>query len=55
MPYYEYKCAKCETVFMLMRSMAEFVHPKPIKCPGCGSKQIMRIYSKVFVRTSKKS
>jgi putative FmdB family regulatory protein len=55
MPYYEYKCTKCETVFTVMRSMAKFARAKPVKCPACGSKHVVRIYNPVFVLTSKKS
>lgn len=55
MPYYEYKCAKCGATFTVMRSMAEQERLGQIKCPECASKQVVRVYSPVLVRTSKKA
>ncbi len=55
MPYYEYKCAKCGATFTIMRSMAQQERPQQVKCPECASKQVARVFSPVFVQTSKKS
>lgn len=55
MPYYEYKCAKCGATFTVMRSMSEQGRLRRIRRPECASKQVVRVYSPVFVRTSKKA
>ncbi|HVC92843.1 MAG TPA: zinc ribbon domain-containing protein [Pirellulales bacterium] len=55
MPYYEYKCNKCGTAFTIVQSFNEHERPQHPKCPGCGSKDVTRILSPVFVHTAKKS
>jgi len=46
MPIYEYRCAKCETTFDVLRSMSEA--DKPIACDECGSKKTKRALSKCY-------
>ena len=42
MPYYDYKCVKCEKDFEYFHGIREM--PK-IKCPSCGSKKIDKMIS----------
>jgi putative FmdB family regulatory protein len=42
MPWYDYQCEKCGTVFEVNRSMTETSKPK---CHACGSTRTVRIYS----------
>ena len=37
MPYYDYRCSKCESVFELLRKMSEADVPLTEPCPECGS------------------
>jgi putative FmdB family regulatory protein len=54
MPTYEYRCANCRKTFTKEASIAEH-EAKPPTCPKCGSQQVVRSFSTVYVQTSKKS
>lgn len=54
MPVYEFVCLDCRKEFDVVKSMNEF-NAKSVKCPKCGSKKLDRLWSSVFVETSKKS
>lgn len=46
MPYYEYVCTDCSTLFELKRSMKEI--DEPTICPECHSDHVTRQISKIF-------
>lgn len=46
MPYYEYVCSDCKTLFELKRSMKEI--DDPATCPQCHGEHVTRQISKVF-------
>jgi len=54
MPTYPYVCRECKKKFEIVRSVAEY-KPASVKCPKCGKKKVERVWSGVFVGTSKKS
>jgi putative FmdB family regulatory protein len=54
MPAYEYECRECHKNFQIVAPISEY-NPKAVKCPKCGSKKVERLWSSVFVETSKKS
>ena len=54
MPYYDYRCTKCEEVFTVKMSFEEY-GKKKVKCPKCGSTKVERVYVAVAAKTSKKS
>ncbi len=54
MPVYEYTCRECKKTFEQVRPITE-APPKRIKCPKCGSTKVERVWSAVYVETSKKS
>jgi putative FmdB family regulatory protein len=37
MPFYDYKCDKCEHIFEEMLKVADRKKPERKKCPGCGA------------------
>jgi len=45
MPFYDMKCKKCEFEFNVMATIEEKEN-KLIPCPGCGSKDLERVYTK---------
>ena len=47
MPFYDYKCAKCDNVFEIEKGMKE--KPKDLKCPKCKSADVNRVFTKVRV------
>jgi putative FmdB family regulatory protein len=47
MPYYEYRCQSCRTVFGEDRSMNEKSEPA---CGSCGSQTVARIWN-AFIRS----
>lgn len=58
MPRYEFLCRSCEKPFEQMCSLAEYdgiVKKTRLKCPKCGSKEVVRQISGFQVKTSKKS
>ncbi|MGC8839246.1 MAG: FmdB family zinc ribbon protein [Anaerolineae bacterium] len=45
MPIYEYRCARCGTVFQrLFRSLQE-VGSTQVQCPACGGEEVHRLFS----------
>jgi putative FmdB family regulatory protein len=54
MPTYEYHCSECGKKFAQETSVAEHEAARPA-CPKCGSQNVVRSFSTVFVQTSKKS
>jgi putative FmdB family regulatory protein len=54
MPVYEFVCRDCQKPFEIARPISE-AHSTDVKCPGCGSGRVDRIYSQVYAKTSKKS
>jgi putative FmdB family regulatory protein len=54
MPTYDYRCDACGKRFSRELSVAEYEAQKPT-CPKCGSQNVVRSFSAVFVKTSKKS
>jgi len=54
MPTYDYRCQACGKRFTQQASIAEREAKKPA-CPKCGSKNVVRSFSAVYVKTSKKS
>lgn len=55
MAYYEYRCTKCGNTFTKTESMTEHDEKRPIKCPACNAKEVVRVFSPAYVVTSKKS
>lgn len=57
MPTYEFLCQKCEKSFERIYSLEEYEREtkKKMKCPTCGSTNVVRQISAVQVKTSKKS
>jgi putative FmdB family regulatory protein len=47
MPFYDYKCTKCNTVFEIEKGMKET--PKGLKCPKCKSPEVNRVFTKIRV------
>ncbi len=43
MPFYDFKCNRCETVFNVLAAVSE-MKEKRIPCPGCGSRDLTRIW-----------
>ena len=55
MPGYEYECRDCNICFTVYLSVAELGAQPGIKCPHCGSDNVIRKISVFFAKTSKKS
>ena len=53
MPTYDYVCNDCHKTFELILTLHE--HDETIKCPHCGSKDVMQEAVAFFAVTSKKS
>ena len=54
MPTYEYRCAACGRKFAQEASIAEHEAKQPT-CLRCGSANVIRSFSTVYIKTSKKS
>ena len=48
MPFYDFKCSRCELTFNVMATIEE-KEKGLIPCPGCGSKDIQRSYDKANI------
>ncbi|MEA4823851.1 MAG: zinc ribbon domain-containing protein [Clostridiaceae bacterium] len=48
MPFYDYRCNRCETTFNVLATVEE-MEKKLIPCPGCGSKDLTRVYERAKV------
>lgn len=55
MPAYEYKCDKCQAVFLKIETFAEHDQQPKVKCPMCESKRVRQLISAPYVQTAKKS
>ncbi len=53
MPVYEYSCLDCKRKFNEVKPVSAH-DPKKVRCK-CGSKNVERLWTSVFVETSKKS
>jgi putative FmdB family regulatory protein len=53
MPVYEFTCETCHKNFEVVRPVSEV--SKSVACPHCGSTEVQRSWSRVFVVTSKKT
>jgi putative FmdB family regulatory protein len=53
MPVYEFVCRECKKRFQVVKPITQA--PKTAKCPKCGSRKVDRIWSPVFIETTKKS
>ena len=54
MPYYELRCANCQTEFSVKASIRERTE-KSIRCPNCASQELETIYRKVNILRHKDS
>jgi putative FmdB family regulatory protein len=54
MPLYDFKCLDCKKTFEIVRAIESYDAQK-VQCPKCGSKNVERQWTGVFVETSKKS
>ncbi len=54
MPVYPYSCLDCKRKFNEVKPVSAYA-PKKVRCPKCGSKNVERVWTSVFVGTSKKS
>jgi putative FmdB family regulatory protein len=55
MPTYEFKCNSCKKEFSLRMPVQDYDGKKTYKCPGCGSTDTKRIFSRFMAVTSKKT
>lgn len=53
MPFYEYRCPKCEERFDLMRSLAD--RDLPATCPSCGQDGAKREFARIQATSSRSS
>ena len=54
MPVYEFRCQDCKRDFEIVSPISGYDEEK-VTCPGCGGKNVERLWSRVFAVTSKKS
>lgn len=54
MPTYDYACQKCGHAFQRIEKISEYGQKK-VKCPECKSTRVERVFSTIFVKTSRKS
>ena len=54
MPVYSFECRDCHKKFEVVQTLSEHDTEK-VKCPACESTHIDRVWSEVFVETSRKS
>lgn len=54
MPTYEYRCAKCGTIFERSEHIQEHEQSHP-ECPKCHSTEVQPVLADFFAKTSKKS
>ena len=51
MPYYDYRCTRCGSVFEIRRSMSEQAEGGPVPCSECGATETERVFSPIAVGT----
>lgn len=49
MPYYDYRCRSCGTVFEIQRSMSEQSGGAAVPCAACASADTERVFTPVAV------
>jgi putative FmdB family regulatory protein len=49
MPYYEYNCSECGAPFEIRATIAEYEDGLNARCPECGSKEVKRNLTGVYV------
>jgi putative FmdB family regulatory protein len=54
MPTYDYACQKCGHAFQRIEKISEH-GLKKVKCPECKSTRVERVFTSVFVKTSRKN
>ncbi|MDY3071369.1 MAG: FmdB family zinc ribbon protein [Eubacteriales bacterium] len=54
MPFYNYRCNRCETKFEVLATVEE-MEKKLIPCPGCGSRDLTRVYERAAVSLMSKT
>lgn len=55
MPVYEYKCEKCQAIFLNIETFAAHDKHERVECPKCGSTKVQQLISLPSVQTAKKS
>jgi putative FmdB family regulatory protein len=59
MPEYEFQCTQCGKEFIVEESIKEYEEHEEkhdeARCPKCGSTNVERRFSAVFVKTSRKA
>jgi len=55
MPAYEYGCKDCNGEFVDFLSIKEYDAKPKIKCPHCGSDNVVKKITGFFAKTSRKS
>ncbi len=55
MPRYPFTCSKCDYPFEIRATIAEYEDGLNAACPECGSKEVKRDLSGVFVASGSKS
>lgn len=54
MPEYEFECRKCQKAFALILRISERASAK-VRCPACGSEDVVALMPAFHAKTSKKS
>lgn len=54
MAWYDYRCPECRKDFQVEMKPSE-AGAKPVECPECRRKEVERVYSSFYAKTSRKS
>jgi putative FmdB family regulatory protein len=54
MAQYPYRCRSCEKEFEVQMKPEE-VGTRAVECPNCQGKEVVRVYTAFFAKTSRKS
>ena len=54
MPTYEFRCNACEKAFSIVMKVADLEKSR-VAYPRCGKKDVRRVFSSFFAKTSRKS
>jgi len=55
MPAYEYVCKDCDREFVVFLTVKEYDAKPVVRCPHCGSDNVVKRITAFFAKTSKKS
>ncbi len=56
MAIYEYRCEDCDHTFVVAETISEHDrHRKPPKCPQCGERRTVQLFTGFFAKTDSKS